>query len=339
MLLHVVNMTPSALIPTTDGNDAERALWLAAYRGDEREVARLIGLVRNLNYQDDDNGQTALSEAVTRGHLPVVKLLLAAGADPRIRNDYSCSAFDYAVLQRDIKLATDLVTELLSKDKGLVNLSNEYGQTALASCARSCQTDKIALLLSAGADPNIANVEGKTALHLAMDHDAMSGEAADIVTARNITLLLTGGANPRLKNMDGDTALDIAKKGLCPKNMPGDTALDILLVGKPGRAWARKTIAIIWHGHPDAHTLYGQLVQLAYIDYLQNLNKKEYCRTCILRRMLAHRNFRVVKRVENMFPPEELAQITAQLGLPLPLSTLVIIDHEPAHDDDVVVEQ
>ena len=74
------------------------------------------------------DGSTPLQWAVFEGNIAEVKRLLAAGADPRVMNDYGVNAMQLA--------ADDSNTEL------------------------------IRLLLKAGADPNSANPDGETVLHL-----------------------------------------------------------------------------------------------------------------------------------------------------------------------------
>ena len=71
----------------------------------------------------------------------------------------------------------------------------------MLACANS-QVDVVRLLLSKGADANVGNDDGSTALMAA----AMKGKAAIV------HLLLDAGADPNVSDKDGDTALKIAFK-------------------------------------------------------------------------------------------------------------------------------
>ncbi|KNC79609.1 hypothetical protein SARC_07997, partial [Sphaeroforma arctica JP610] len=64
--------------PASWEDEMTQMLW-AAYRGDEKFVKQIIAKGAPVNYSDYD-GRTALHLAASEGHLPMVKLLVAAGA-------------------------------------------------------------------------------------------------------------------------------------------------------------------------------------------------------------------------------------------------------------------
>jgi len=80
-----------------------------------------------------------------------------------------------------------------------VNYQDRNGYTALIKASRDpINLPLIKLLLNSGADPNIENIYGQTALMNAIGN-------IDI-----LKLLLNNGANPLLEDDEGDTAYDTA---------------------------------------------------------------------------------------------------------------------------------
>src|SRR5438874_6928938 len=93
------------------------------------------------------------------------------------------------------------VTELLGKHVD-VNAQEVDGSTALAWAAIRCNAGIAALLLKAGANPNLTNEQGVGPLYLALTNGAL-----DIVR-----LLLGKGADPNLARTDGETPLMTAAR-------------------------------------------------------------------------------------------------------------------------------
>jgi len=73
----------------SDSNSPAAALRAAAYEGNSAVVRRLIDEAVDLNVWDQ-RGRTALSLAAGRGHLEIVRLLLASGAWIDPHEDYDC---------------------------------------------------------------------------------------------------------------------------------------------------------------------------------------------------------------------------------------------------------
>jgi ankyrin repeat protein len=65
-----------------------KALYAAAARGDAETCALAVGCGADPNHQHPEFGTTPLIAATEAGHLDVVRALLAAGADPRIRANW-----------------------------------------------------------------------------------------------------------------------------------------------------------------------------------------------------------------------------------------------------------
>lgn len=94
------------------------ALFYAAAKGETTEVQRLLRAGTNPNGVTKDQQHVALSAAAGWGHIGIVRLLLAAGAE--------------------------------------VNLREENGETALYSAVSRDHYEIVELLLAAGADPNLS---------------------------------------------------------------------------------------------------------------------------------------------------------------------------------------
>ena len=101
----------------------------AASQGDAEKVRTLIGKGANVNAMSVE-GATGLMYAATKGHVEVVKLLLAANADvnARSRNKESWTALMCAVSGGN----TEIVRMLLEKGAD-ANAGHAFGQTAPAS--------------------------------------------------------------------------------------------------------------------------------------------------------------------------------------------------------------
>lgn len=89
----------------------------------------------------------------------------------------------------------------LLQDGMPVNVSNDYGCTALHSAALQNRTVVANRLLRAGADANIQKYDGNTPLHLAAEFK--SPEVAQMLVDR--------GADIKLKNRLNQTPLDVVR--------------------------------------------------------------------------------------------------------------------------------
>ena len=141
------------------------ALHCAAMEGHVYMIKLLLdaGLdVNSRTFYDD----TPLLTAVSRGHLDAVKALIAAGADVGVQNISGATALGHAT---DCGFC-NIIAALLDAPAGLdVNTSDvSSGCTALIAAAQCVHPAAVELLLSRGADPNIPDVCGFTALYWAM---------------------------------------------------------------------------------------------------------------------------------------------------------------------------
>ena len=131
----------------------------AVAEGDLEKVATLIddGMDPNLNWEG--NGLTPLLAAVSSGHLEMAALLLEKGADPNGQGGH----YDFAPLAMAGEVP---MFDLLLEKGALVDQLDSRGETALVNAARNGQEIAVKWLIEAGADVNVINQTGDTALHV-----------------------------------------------------------------------------------------------------------------------------------------------------------------------------
>jgi ankyrin repeat protein len=192
LLLAGVGFASTALLSAAD---ADVRLFQAIRSGD---VASLKQALTKSNLESRDRrGATLLMHSAAFGNLATLKLLLDMGADANARNDFNATALLWAA--RDPEKARVLIAHGAD-----VNARSKQGRTPLMLAAlRPGGSAIVALLLSKGADPSVADNHGDTAL----------GLAATIGEAESMRLLLAKGADPMAKNDKGETSLILASKG------------------------------------------------------------------------------------------------------------------------------
>lgn len=166
--------------------DGLNALHLAAQHGHTQVAHELLNELPNLVVQGDtDTGNTPLHYAAQAGHLPMIELLLARGAD--------------------------------------VNAKNSFLQTPLHLAASWNESSVVHRLLECGADPLAEDAEGTTPLEQArlQDHvelwEAMLGSrlrraaaAGDMMAV--LSSLHAGASIEHKEDTSGDTVLHVAAR-------------------------------------------------------------------------------------------------------------------------------
>lgn len=141
----------------------------------------------------DSHGRTALSMAAERNDAAAVKVLLEYGADPIIVSPDQGSALHFATTAR----GSCCISPLLAHGAKVESMTN-WKQTALHYVAAYKNDERPArLLLEAGVDPNVKDLDGITPLQWA----AVSG--GDKVAV----VLLEHGADPNNVDNFNNTAL------------------------------------------------------------------------------------------------------------------------------------
>lgn len=90
-----------------------------------------------------------------------------------------------------------------------VNLPDPEGRTALMQCVRGCHLDEVAVLIEAGARVNAGDKDGVTALHEAVTLRIDGDQEDESYRARlqTLKLLLRNGGDPNARTFSGDTPL------------------------------------------------------------------------------------------------------------------------------------
>lgn len=184
------------------GNDQEpeyasldqRELIGAVIAGDHATLENFLKNGINPNARPDLWGKTALIEAIERGDVEMVRLLLDAGADPDVKGG------GYTPLGRAAILGHGRITAMLLKYGADPDLKSSDGNTPLTAAASMNRLDVIRALLPARPDYTLYNLQGRTALSVA----AMEGyEEA-------VRIMLEGGVDAAVPDRNGNTALVMA---------------------------------------------------------------------------------------------------------------------------------
>lgn len=188
----------------TEGNTP---LYLASLQGQLDCVKLLLKAGASPNLPHRQSGKTPLMAAVEGGHMPCVEYLMGAGADASLESKSGKKARDYTKSYKNkLKLiwldnfatpvtaaaasGADALAMVLKEGAYPDNLDCVSDMSPLMKWAASSHPDKaeaIRLLLAAGADAQLENKAGKTAMDFATDDNTRSLLEASDVTP--ITLL------------------------------------------------------------------------------------------------------------------------------------------------------
>ena len=223
----LVNTRPSYMSPS-----------LAPYHVcSEHTVRAIIDHGANVNAVNN-RGQTALWCACVDGHESIVNILLDAGADPSITDKYGDSCLHAAIHG----LCSTIVIQEIYDHGAYVNAVNNDGATPLLLACSAAQVESIELLLTLGADPNIADTDGDTSILSAIEgHCSVTtmqkliNYSAKVNATNNkgitallracayrlmdvVTVLLEAGADPTIVDDVHYSSLHAAVDGRCSKD-------------------------------------------------------------------------------------------------------------------------
>jgi hypothetical protein len=163
----VVSPTPTKRPPRIMGKIAIRRfirkpLMKAVNQGRTLRVRLMI--TQGVDVNEVDRGyysRTALHVAVERNNLKMVKMLLNAGADLKIRDQYQNTP-----LMNINWSTTPEIIQIFSQYGADLNTRNRSGQTALMNAARVGNIKAVRALLESGADVSLRDNYGKSALEM-----------------------------------------------------------------------------------------------------------------------------------------------------------------------------
>jgi hypothetical protein len=165
-------------------------------------------------------GDTALHLAAAGYRVEIVRLLLAAGADPNAAGNHRQSgplhyAADGYVIGAAWNPKRQVQTIRCLLDAGAqVNAQDKNGAAPLHRAVRTRCAAVVQCLLKAGADPTIQNKPGSTPFHLAVQNTGRGGSGSDpakVAQREIIEIFLSWGLSPRLKDAKGKSVLDWAR--------------------------------------------------------------------------------------------------------------------------------
>lgn len=184
--------------PIDYGESSITPLLKAAWQGDLPIVQYLLLKGADVNARDTESKETALMNAVTRGHTEVARALIAAKANIGFRNRFDFNAFTSAVAAGNEEIAAMLLGAGAKPDEGA------SGLTPLAFAVASGNTKMMRFLVAHGADVN---------------HGVKSGGQTALVSAilgaqiEAVKTLIELKANVNAAMKDGTTPLKWARKG------------------------------------------------------------------------------------------------------------------------------
>ncbi len=234
--IYKITVRGNEVLTDTESRSINGELFDAATSGDLVKAKNLILRKADLNFtarklSDDGSyidGWTTLMSAVVNGHVEMVQLLVASGADVNMKDSNGATGLWLAANSGNLPIVRILVTKgaalndqnaggltslmiatvgghydvvkYLLASKADVNLKHKEGDTALMFALASGRNEIASLIIDAGADLNIQNKYGVTALIIAANENnvEMAGK------------LLDKKADPNRKIEGGKTALDIA---------------------------------------------------------------------------------------------------------------------------------
>lgn len=185
-------------------NGRVNALLLATYHQNFAAVKALVTDVEiDLDARNSD-GYTALYIACDQESVPVAETLLARGANPAVGDNSGRTPLQISAVRGDLKLVKLIVhyarIYYASGVLNIINYRSKREAPALINAVRNGREEIANFLLENGADPDLTDEFGETALHFA----AMNNHP------RLVKLLLRYGANPDIKNNKFKTPLDVA---------------------------------------------------------------------------------------------------------------------------------
>jgi ankyrin repeat protein len=147
----------------------------AAERGDASLIQVLYEAGADVNVRDAE-GRTPLMRAAYANNGKTLDRLLMLGADPKARDNDGLLALHWAALAGNAGAAAVLLRVKANQFAGAIasidDAENEFGATPLILAAGQHDGGLVAWLIAYGADPDIVDAEGYTALtSAALDGD------------------------------------------------------------------------------------------------------------------------------------------------------------------------
>ena len=167
-------------------------------------------------------GDSLLHLAAAGYRVDIIRLLLAAGADPNAaKNHRKSTPLHYAsdgfltgpAWSSDLQVAT---LECLLESGAEIHSQDMNGATPLHRAVRTRCAAAVRALLKAGADPTIRNKSGSTPFHLAVQNTGRGGSGEPIAVAGQreiIEQFLARKVSLNLRDKQGKSVIDAVQSG------------------------------------------------------------------------------------------------------------------------------
>ena len=214
--------------------DDDRSRVKELLKGDRALVTRLIDearLYESKIFHWIYVGDTALHLAAAGYRVEIVRLLLAAGADPNAATNHRHSgplhyAADGFITGPVWNAARQVKTIRCLLDAGAdINAQDKNGAAPLHRAVRTRCAAAVKCLLQAGSDPTLKNKPGSTPFHLAVQDTGRGGSGADEARAAQRQIIkefLSYGVSQSLKDGKGKSVLDCAKSDWIKEMLSGN---------------------------------------------------------------------------------------------------------------------
>lgn len=178
-------------------------------------------------------GDTALHLAAAGYRVEIVRLLLAAGADPNAATNHRRSgplhyASDGYITGPAWDAKRQVQTIMVLLDAGAnVNAQDKNGASPLHRAVRTRCAAAVKCLLEAGSDPTLKNKPGSTPFHLAVQDTGRGGSGADVARDAQRQIIrefLAAGVSKALKDGKGKTVPDCARSDWIRELLAGKEA-------------------------------------------------------------------------------------------------------------------
>ncbi|KAL3872338.1 hypothetical protein ACJMK2_040269 [Sinanodonta woodiana] len=163
----IESLLEAGLDITARTNNGCHALHLSAGNGNLTIVKYLIKTNPGLLQQNDKNGWTALHHAASKGSVPVIASLLAAGLDITARTKKGYHVLHISACNDNLSI----VKYLIRSNPGLLQQNDKNGWTALHHAALGGSVPVLKTLIAAGLDITARNNDDENILHIAAGHD------------------------------------------------------------------------------------------------------------------------------------------------------------------------
>ena len=240
------------LIKGTAKDPLNKELFAAIESTDVEKVKSLLSKGANVNVIDEKDYRTPLALAAGKGPLEMVKVLLATGADLKMKYRRGRSVMAYAFTEAMLHGREDIAGLFLELGAD-VNTSGTVERSPL-ECAVHCSAEFVKLLLDKGAQVNGKSKNGVAALTA----------AARLGKADTVRLLLDRGVDASTRTKRRMTPLTAVAVGpgfrkASGKSPAGDSYLEVvkLLLEKGAEVdaanWQGRTLlmAAAKEGHPE----------------------------------------------------------------------------------------